>query len=101
MEWFSRKTSIAGIQIPNWVVVLCAIIVNCSSTHSCKKPKPQTEHTSRCAVIVGGSNDNGASVRLAGRANDKLTQIKLSQSCASAGRLVRTGPLMARSVSGV
>jgi hypothetical protein len=27
MEWFSRKTSIAGIQIPNWVVVLVAIIV--------------------------------------------------------------------------
>jgi hypothetical protein len=28
MEWFSRgKTSIAGIQIPNWVFVLGAIIV--------------------------------------------------------------------------
>ena len=27
MEWFSRKTSIAGIQIPNWVVGLGAIIV--------------------------------------------------------------------------
>jgi hypothetical protein len=27
MEWFSRKTSIAGIQIPNWVVVLGATIV--------------------------------------------------------------------------
>jgi hypothetical protein len=27
MEWFSRKTSIAGIQIPNWVIVLGAIIV--------------------------------------------------------------------------
>jgi hypothetical protein len=27
MEWFSRRTSIAGIQIPNWVVVLGAIIV--------------------------------------------------------------------------
>jgi hypothetical protein len=27
MEWFSRKISIAGIQIPNWVVVLGAIIV--------------------------------------------------------------------------
>jgi hypothetical protein len=27
MEWFSRKTSIAGIQIPNWVVALGAIIV--------------------------------------------------------------------------
>jgi hypothetical protein len=27
MEWFSRKTSIAGIQISNWIVVLAAIIV--------------------------------------------------------------------------
>jgi hypothetical protein len=27
MEWFSRKTSIAGVQIPNWVIVLGAIIV--------------------------------------------------------------------------
>ena len=27
MEWFSRKTSIAGIQISNWIIVLGAIIV--------------------------------------------------------------------------
>jgi hypothetical protein len=27
MEWFSRKTSIAGVQIPNWMVVLGAVIV--------------------------------------------------------------------------
>jgi hypothetical protein len=27
MEWFNRKTSIAGIQIPTWLVVLSAIIV--------------------------------------------------------------------------
>ena len=27
MEWFSQKTSIAGIQIPNWGIVLGAIIV--------------------------------------------------------------------------
>jgi type VI protein secretion system component VasF len=27
MEWFSRRTSIAGIQIPNWMVVLGAVIV--------------------------------------------------------------------------
>jgi len=27
MEWFSRKTSIAGIQISNWILVLVAIIV--------------------------------------------------------------------------
>ena len=27
MEWFSRKTSVAGVQVPNWMVVLGAIIV--------------------------------------------------------------------------
>jgi hypothetical protein len=27
MEWFSRKTSIAGIQISNWILVLAAVIV--------------------------------------------------------------------------
>jgi hypothetical protein len=27
MEWFTKKTSIAGIQLPNWMVVLGAIIV--------------------------------------------------------------------------
>ena len=27
MEWFSRKTSMAGIQIPNWGIVLGAVIV--------------------------------------------------------------------------
>jgi hypothetical protein len=27
MESFSRKTSIAGIQISNWILVLAAIIV--------------------------------------------------------------------------
>jgi hypothetical protein len=27
MEWFSQKTSIAGYQIPNWGLVLGAIIV--------------------------------------------------------------------------
>jgi hypothetical protein len=27
MEWFSQKTSIAGIQVSNWMVVLGAIIV--------------------------------------------------------------------------
>ena len=27
MEWFSRRTSIAGIQIPNWMVALGAVIV--------------------------------------------------------------------------
>ena len=26
MEWFSRKTSLAGIQIPNWGIVLSALI---------------------------------------------------------------------------
>jgi hypothetical protein len=27
MEWFNQKTSIAGLQIPNWGIVLGAIIV--------------------------------------------------------------------------
>jgi hypothetical protein len=27
MKWFSQKTSIAGIQIPNWGVALGALIV--------------------------------------------------------------------------
>ncbi len=27
MEWFSRKTSIAGIQISNWMIVLVADVV--------------------------------------------------------------------------
>jgi hypothetical protein len=26
MEWFSRRTSIAGTQIPNWVLVLGVVI---------------------------------------------------------------------------
>ncbi len=27
MEWFSQKTSIAGVQISNWIVVLGAIVI--------------------------------------------------------------------------
>ena len=27
MEWFSKRTSIAGVQLPNWMVVLSAIII--------------------------------------------------------------------------
>jgi hypothetical protein len=27
MEWFRRKTSIAGVQVANWMIVLGAIIV--------------------------------------------------------------------------
>ena len=27
MEWFSRRTSIAGTQIPNWVLILGVVIV--------------------------------------------------------------------------
>ena len=27
MEWFSQKTSIAGIQIYNWILVVVAILV--------------------------------------------------------------------------
>ena len=27
MEWFSGRTSIAGVQLPNWLVVLGAIVL--------------------------------------------------------------------------
>jgi hypothetical protein len=27
MDWFSQKTSIAGIQIPNWAIALVAAII--------------------------------------------------------------------------
>jgi hypothetical protein len=27
MEWYSQKTEVAGIQIPNWGIVLGAVIV--------------------------------------------------------------------------
>jgi len=27
MEWFSRTTSIAGVQISNWMIVLGAVII--------------------------------------------------------------------------
>jgi hypothetical protein len=27
MEWFSKKTSIAGMQISNWMLVLAAVVV--------------------------------------------------------------------------
>jgi hypothetical protein len=27
LEWFSRKTSVAGTEIPNWALVLAAVIV--------------------------------------------------------------------------
>jgi hypothetical protein len=27
MEWLSRKTSIAGTEIPNWALVLAAVVV--------------------------------------------------------------------------
>ena len=27
MEWFSKKTSIAGVQIPNWGVILAAVVL--------------------------------------------------------------------------
>lgn len=29
MEWFSRKTSIAGIEVPNWILVVVVIVVIC------------------------------------------------------------------------
>jgi len=27
MDWFSRKTSVAGIQISNWILVIVAVVV--------------------------------------------------------------------------
>jgi hypothetical protein len=27
MEWFRRKTSLAGVEISNWILVLIAIVV--------------------------------------------------------------------------
>jgi hypothetical protein len=27
MEWFSRKTSIGGIQLSNWILVVVALVV--------------------------------------------------------------------------
>jgi hypothetical protein len=27
MEWFNRKTSIAGMQISNWMLVIVAVVV--------------------------------------------------------------------------
>jgi hypothetical protein len=27
MEWFSQKTSIAGMQISNWMLVIVAVVV--------------------------------------------------------------------------
>ena len=27
MEWFSQRTSIAGVQIPNWIIILEAVLI--------------------------------------------------------------------------
>jgi hypothetical protein len=27
MDWFSRTTSMAGIQVPNWILVIVALVV--------------------------------------------------------------------------
>jgi len=27
MEWFSRKTTVAGIEISNWILVVAAVVV--------------------------------------------------------------------------
>jgi hypothetical protein len=27
MDWFSQTTSIAGVQIPNWVIILGAAVI--------------------------------------------------------------------------
>ena len=33
MEWFSRKTSIAGIQVSNWILVIVGAVVIWINTH--------------------------------------------------------------------
>jgi hypothetical protein len=27
MEWFSQKTSVAGVEISNWILVVAAVVV--------------------------------------------------------------------------
>jgi hypothetical protein len=27
MEWFGQRTSIAGVQIPNWMIILGAVLI--------------------------------------------------------------------------
>ncbi len=27
MEWFTRTTSVAGVQVPNWILVVVALVV--------------------------------------------------------------------------
>jgi hypothetical protein len=27
MEWFSQRTSITGVQIPNWMIILGAVLI--------------------------------------------------------------------------
>jgi hypothetical protein len=68
MEWFSRKTSIAGVEIPNWGIVLGAVIVilfHLLSSHSLKtrsrffdgpRRREAAERASptKCARSLGG-----------------------------------------------
>jgi hypothetical protein len=42
MEWFSRKTSIAGVQVPNWMVVLGHLFI-----HSLTRPLVAGDATTR------------------------------------------------------
>ena len=49
MEWFSRKTSIAGVQVPNWMVVLSRYYCNLDHLfiHSLTRPLVAGDATTR------------------------------------------------------
>jgi hypothetical protein len=57
MEWLSRKTSIAGVQIPNWMVVLGAVIVILLSrvglTRNCHCHVYANDEDSWCTSMAG------------------------------------------------
>jgi hypothetical protein len=58
MEWFSKKTSIAGIQLPNRMVVLGAIIVEFPSPDCCpagytNNSVPPAAFLARCPQDLG------------------------------------------------
>jgi hypothetical protein len=61
MEWFSKKTSIAGIQLPNRMVVLGAIIVEFPSPDCCpagytNNSVPPAAFLARCPQDLGQYN---------------------------------------------
>jgi hypothetical protein len=49
MEWLSQKTSIAGIEISNWALVLAALIMYRVFTRC---PSKQATHTIAASVAI-------------------------------------------------